>query len=372
MSVLRREGKMTLRLFSSGRMAKGSRLVAAAAIAALTLVPVMAEARPGGGKSSGSRGSKTYSAPPSTSTAPSAPQPMQRTATPAPAPSMGAPAAGAAAAAAQAARPSFARTMMMGLGAGLLGAGLFGLLSGSGLFGGLSGLASFLGLVLQLALVGGLIYLAVRFFRRRSEPQAAMAGAAPGMGQGMGQGMGAAPQQRIDAMSRDGMSRDGMSRQGLDQPASGFGGFGGQQPAQPVATQPIQLVGEDFGVFEQRLQGLMEAYSRQDNAALARITTPEMAGYLAEDLAEDARNGVMDVSRDVKLVQGDLSEAWREGNDEYATVAMRFSVLNTVVDKASGRIVEGHAEIPREVTEIWTFMRPRGGEWLLSAIQQTV
>jgi predicted lipid-binding transport protein (Tim44 family) len=253
--------------------------------------------------------------------------------------------------------------MMMGLGAGLLGAGLFGLLSGSGLFGGLSGLASFLGLVLQLALVGGLIYLAVRFFRRRSEPQTAMAGAAPGMGHGMG----APPQQRIDAMTRQ-----DSARQGLDQPASGFGGFGGQQPVQPVATQPIQLVGEDFGVFEQRLQGVMEAYSRQDNAALARITTAEMAGYLAEDLAEDARNGVVDASRDVKLVQGDLSEAWREGTDDYATVAMRFSVLNTVTDKASGRVVEGHAEIPREVTEIWTFIRPRGGEWLLSAIQQTV
>jgi predicted lipid-binding transport protein (Tim44 family) len=357
---------MTLRPFTSGRLrsgnlAKGSRLVAAVAIAALTLVPVMAEARPGGGKSSGSRGSKTFSAPPSTNTAPSAAQPMQRTATPAPAPSMGAPAAGAAAAAAQAARPSFARTMMMGLGAGLLGAGLFGLLSGSGLFGGLSGLASFLGLLLQFALVGGLIYLAVRFFRRRSEGQPAMAG----MGQNIGRDMNPAPQQRIDAMARQDAPRQGMA-----QPAAGFGGFGGQQPAQPVATQPIQLANEDFGVFEQRLQGVMEAYSRQDNAALARIATPEMAGYLAEDLAEDARNGVMDVSRDVKLVQGDLSEAWREGGEEYATVAMRFSVLNTVVEKASGRMVEGHADIPREVTEIWTFMRPQGGEWVLSAIQQ--
>jgi predicted lipid-binding transport protein (Tim44 family) len=292
---------------------------------------------------------------------------MQRTATPAPSPSMGAPAAGAAAAAAQAAKPSFARTMMMGLGAGLLGAGLFGLLSGSGLFGGLSGLASFLGLVLQLALVGGLIYLAVRFFRRRSEPQTAMAGAGSGMGRDLGRDMGVPPQPRMDAMARQ-----DSARQGMDQPAAGFGGFGGQQPAQPVATQPIQLVGEDFGVFEQRLQGVMEAYSRQDNAALARITTPEMASYLAEDLAEDARNGVIDVSRDVKLVQGDLSEAWREGTDDYATVAMRFSVLNTVVEKASGRVVEGHAEIPREVTEIWTFVRPRGGEWHLSAIQQTV
>ncbi|MGL4727306.1 MAG: TIM44-like domain-containing protein [Bosea sp. (in: a-proteobacteria)] len=346
---------MSLRPFSSGRLVKGSRLVAAVAIAALTLVPVLAEARPGGGKSSGSRGSKTHSAAPSTNTAPNAAQPMQRTAAPAPAAATAAPAAGAAAAAAQAARPSFARTMMMGLGAGLLGAGLFGLLSGSGLFGGLSGLASFFGLILQAALIAGLIYLAVRFFRRRSEPQPAMAGGMPAMS------AGPVP-----------TATDAMARQGMQPPqGSSFGGFGGQAP-QPVATQPIQLVGEDFGVFEQRLQGIMDGYSRQDVAAISRISTAEMAGYLADDLAEDAQKGVMDVSRDVKLVQGDLAEAWREGSDDYATVAMRFSVINTIKDKATGRILEGHPDIPREVTELWTFVRPRGGEWLLSAIQQAV
>jgi predicted lipid-binding transport protein (Tim44 family) len=347
---------MSLRPFSSGRLEKGSRVIAAVAIAALTLVPIMAEARPGGGKSSGSRGSKTHSAAPSTNTAPNAAQPMQRTAAPTPAPSAVAPGAGAAAAAAQAARPSFARTMMMGLGAGLLGAGLFGLLSGSGLFSGLSGLASFLGLILQVALIAGLIYFAIRFFRRRSEPQPAMAGGASAMAAGpMPSAMGA------DAMARQGMSPQGGS----------FGGFGGQSPMQqPVATQPIQLVGEDFGVFEQRLQGIMDAYSRQDMTVIERIATPEMAGYFADDLAEDAQKGVVDISRDVKLVQGDLAEAWREGGDDYATVAMRYSVINNINDKATGRILEGHPDIPREITELWTFVRPRGGEWLLSAIQQ--
>jgi predicted lipid-binding transport protein (Tim44 family) len=342
---------MTLRLFSQGRLVRGSRLVAALAVAALALAPVLAEARPGGGKSSGSRGSKTYSAPPSTNTAPNAAQPMQRTATPQPAPSMAAPAAGAAA---QAAKPSFARTMMMGLGAGLLGAGLFGLLTGSGLFGGLSGLASFLGLILQAALIAGLIYFAIRFFRRRAEPQPAIAGLSPAMASG--------PAPGSDAFARQGMAPQGP-------PA--FGGFGGNGAPAPVPTQPLRLAEEDFGVFEQRLQGIMEAYSRQDMAAISRLATPEMAGYFADDLAEDARNGVVDVSRDIKLVQGDLSEAWREGANEYATVAMRFSLINTLIDKASGRIVEGHPDIPREVTEIWTFVRPHGGEWLLSAIQQT-
>ena len=144
---------------------------------ALLLVPLVAEARPGGGRSSGSRGSFTNSAPPSTNTTPGGAQTFQRSAPSSPAsPSMAGPSA-AGAAAAQAARPSFARNMMMGIGAGLLGAGLFGMLSGSGFFSGLASLAGMLGFVLQLALIAGIVVLAIRFFRRRSEPQLAGAGA---------------------------------------------------------------------------------------------------------------------------------------------------------------------------------------------------
>ncbi len=33
-------------------------------------------------------------------------------------------------------------------------------------------------------------------------------------------------------------------------------------------------------------------------------------------------------------------------------------------------IVGGDPRVPVEAEEIWTFMRPRGGGWLLSAIQQ--
>ena len=71
---------------------------------------------------------------------------------------------------------------------------------------------------------------------------------------------------------------------------------------------------------------------------------------------------------DVKLLQGDLAEAWREGDTDYATVAMRYSLKDRSVDRASGRVVERG---PDEATEVWTFMRARGGNWILSAIQQT-
>src|SRR5207237_9853909 len=71
---------------------------------------------------------------------------------------------------------------------------------------------------------------------------------------------------------------------------------------------------------------------------------------------------------DGKLLEGDLAEAWREGETDYATVAMRYSLVDEMLDRESGRVLQGG---PDEATEIWTFMRVRGGHWLVSAIQQS-
>lgn len=307
---------------------------------ALLLVPALAEARPGGGKGFGSRGSRTDSAPAPTNTAPNGAQTFQRSATPSPA--QAAPAAGAAAAA-QAARPSMARNLMMGLGAGLLGAGLFGMLSGSGFFSGLASFAGMLGFLLQIGLIAGLIFLAVRFFRRRSEPQLATANGP--------------------------MAREAYQPQQPQAQRSMMGGFGGGASARAPKPIELTLAGEDFGHFERLLTEVNEAYSKEDQQALRERLTPEMAGHFADDLAENARKGLIDRVTDVKLLQGDLAEAWREGEFEYATVAMRFSLINTLTERATGRVVEGHASIAQEATELWTFVRQRGGDWKLSAIQ---
>src|SRR3954463_12328632 len=106
-------------------------IVQTIAIVLSLAVPVMfavsaADARIGGGGSSGSRGTRTFSAPPSTSTAPSAAQPMQRTITQpgntggfnTAAPNRGG----------FFNRPGMG--MLGGLAAGFLGAGLLGMLFG--------------------------------------------------------------------------------------------------------------------------------------------------------------------------------------------------------------------------------------------------
>lgn len=309
------------------------RLTLFIAAALLALTPLLAEARPGSGSSSGSRGSRTYSAPPSTNTAPGTARPMERSMTEPSRPGM-APQQGMRPATPQAApgRSAF----MSGLLGGLVGVGLGGLLFGSGLFGsGGFGFAGFLGLLLQLALIGGLVMLVLAFLRRR-QAEPAMAGV---------------PQ--------------GMLRQAQDGLAAGGGGR-----AAPGGG-PVEISQADFEAFEQALAQVNQAWSRQDLGALQRLATPEMAQYFADDMAALASRGLRNETRDVKLQQGDLAEAWSEQGRDYASVAMRFSLLDATFRTADNAVVEGSTTQRTQATEVWTFVRTRGGQWLLSAVQQS-
>ena len=231
------------------------------------------------------------------------------------------------------------RGLLGGLALGFLGAGLFGMLTGSGFLGGLAGMASIIGLLLQVALIGGVVFLVYRWWQRRSQPQPSYAG--------LPRQMADEPQQRSAL--------------------GGFGGFGGGAAA-PV-VEPLEIKREDFDTFERLLGDVQTAYGREDLTALRAHLTPEMLSYYAEELSENASRGVVNQISDVKLLQGDLAEAWREGDKEYASVAMRYSLIDRYVDRATGRAADGN-DAPQEATEVWTFTRAHGGSWLLSAIQQ--
>jgi predicted lipid-binding transport protein (Tim44 family) len=95
-----------------------------------------------------------------------------------------------------------------------------------------------------------------------------------------------------------------------------------------------------------------------------------MERYFAQDLSDLQARGWTNVTRDVQLEAGDLSEAWTENGQDYATVAMRFSLVDVTTD-ATGKVVEGHPTERQTSTEMWTFTRRPGAQWVLSAIQQT-
>ncbi|MGG5817810.1 Tim44 domain-containing protein [Falsiroseomonas sp. HW251] len=320
---------------------RGSALFAAFAVIALALAPAIAEARPGGSISSGSRGSRTYSAPPSTQTAPSGGTQFQRTETPRPSPGVAQTAPRPGMATPAPAGGFFSRNpLMAGLMGGLLGAGLFGLLSGHGLFGGMAGFAGFFGLLLQIGLIVGLVFLVMRLLRGRQQP--AMAGGPQGYAYAQPTGPGRGPMGGPVGLAA-----------------------GGAAPT----TRSIEVGPADYQAFERALVDVNAAWSRQDVDALSRLSTPEMTRIFSQDLQDLKARGWTNVTRDVKLEAGDLSEAWSENGQDYATVAMRFSLLDFTTD-ATGRVVEGSPTDRQTVTELWTFTRRAGGPWILSAIQQ--
>jgi predicted lipid-binding transport protein (Tim44 family) len=201
-------------------------ILAAAAVFVLVAADV-ADARVGGGSSFGSRGSKTYTAPPATNAAPNT-APIDRSMTQKGAPTNVQAAKPGASTAAQPSRFGGWRGLLMG---GLFAAALASIF-------GVGALASVLGFLLQFALIAGILYLAVAFIRARTQPALARAA-------------GPVPRRQGDILSR-----------------RALGSTGG--PVAPAAA-PI-IVRDDLDTFERLLGDIQTAFSRGDTEKLAALT----------------------------------------------------------------------------------------------------
>jgi predicted lipid-binding transport protein (Tim44 family) len=296
----------------------------------LALAPAIAEARAGssyGGRSSsmGSRGSRTYEN--------NGAQPLSRSVTPLPeaprqpgfTPSSPAPAYGGG---------SFFQRhpFLTGLAGGFIGSWLFGhsgyAADGEG------GGASMLGGLLQLLIIGLLIWFAVRLFRGW-----AFAGGARGGGGWPPRSAGAAA-----------------------------------APPRRPRGRDVNVADDDLNAFQAIHTAVQEAWSDADIGRLRGLMTPEMLGYFSEELTRNTSQGVRNVVTNVQLLKGDVSEAWEEGDVQYATAYLRWRANDYVVRSGgppgeAALVVSGDPKSPVEAEEMWTFVR-RGDNWLLSAIQQ--
>ncbi len=351
-------------MFAAFRRFKGLFAVAALGIAVSFVAVDMAEARRASG-GFGSRGTRTFSTPPATNTAPGQTAPINRSMTPN--------TNQAAPSAAQPARPGVQAPqqnrglfggMMGGLMGGLLMGGLFGMLLG----GGFGGMAGFFGMLLQVLLIGGLVMLAMRFFASRRQGQPAFGGA------------GGSQRTDHSGSSFNGGSQAGPSASSFKIPK--IGALAGAAAAtaataKPVAHENAISEGDEIGItqgdletFQKMLEDVQSAYGAEDYGTLRKLTTPEAMSYLAEELSDNATSGVKNEVRDVTLLQGDVAEAWHEEGQDYATVAMRYSAIDIMRDRTSGKVIEGDDQHPAEAVEMWTFVRRGGNDnWQVAAIQ---
>lgn len=277
-----------------------------------------AHARFGGGRSMGSRGSRSYSRP---TYQPSRTQP-QYSPTPTPSPFQTQPSGG------------FLRGMAGGMLGGILGSMLFG---GRGGMGG--GIGFF-----DLILLAGIGYMIYRFIKKK----------------------------RSDAGS-------GANGQGYTGPVYGSGYQDNQSQIEGVDAGLSHIRQMDGSFDENRFNDtamdiffkIQGAWMNRDLTSVAGLLTDEVRRIFQEDLNQLLRDKQVNRLENIAVRNVEIVEAWQESGQDYVTASIFANLLDYTTDETTGALVSGSKTDPVKFEEYWTFTRPTGpNSWRLSAINQ--
>lgn len=293
-----------------------------------------AYARAGGGRSSGSRGSRSYSAPRSPSTTPTAPS---RQVAPAPSAPMTSPQSG-----------GFLRSMAGGLVGGMIGGMLFrsmGLAGGGGVGGGGIGL-------FDIVLIGLILYGIWWFIKKKRREAEAPAGPAYYR-------EASVPEPRPTTPYAPASEQ----QTAVGDVDSGLGYIRQMDPAFEEQKFKDQCLDNFF-----KVQG---AWANRDMAAIRNLLTDEMYTVLQGDADDLKRNKKINRLDNIAVRTTEISEVWQEAGKDFITIRFYANLLDYTVDETSGQVVSGSKTDPVKFEEYWTFARPVGNNpWQLSAINQ--
>jgi len=298
------------------------------------VLPLDAFARAGGGRSMGSRGSRSstppgsYSTPRQAQPTPPASQPLSQ---PAPQP-----------------QSSLLRGVMGGIMGGLLGGMLFrslGFGSDLGTEGG-SGIGLF-----EIILIGALLFGVYWYIRRRRQAAAASAYYQSSMGT-------AEPSYQTS------------TGQSFQQPRQEEGDLGkGLSYVRQMDTSFDEKKFQDLCMDHFfKIQG---AWTNREMSGVRNLLTEEMSRIIQDDIEKLKSERKINKLENIAVRSVDLVEAWQESGRDYITVKFYANLLDYTIDETTGKVLSGDKTEPVKFEEYWTFTRPVGNKpWQLSAIQQ--
>jgi predicted lipid-binding transport protein (Tim44 family) len=116
---------------------------------------------------------------------------------------------------------------------------------------------------------------------------------------------------------------------------------------------------------------LQAAWSARDLSPLCTLLTDELTAQLQADVDQLKREGKINHVENIAVRTCELTEAWQETGQDFATVYFYANCLDYDVNESSDEVVRGSKLEPSKFEEYWTFTRPAGsGPWKLSAITQ--
>lgn len=312
-------------------------------------------ARAGGGRSSGSRGSRSMTAPkPYTAPRPTTPSSTYnptRPATPPP---------GATATPGTSSSGSFMRSLGGGLLGGLAGGMLFhSLFGGPAAQSGAAGTAGAAGKggigLMDILLLGGIAYLIYWYIKKKRREAEATAGYYQSSGN-----VELPPQPQYPPLYDQPQAAALGSDQDLER------GLANIRQYDPYFDEAkFQEWGTDTFF---KIQG---AWANRDMTTVRTLLTDEMYRIFQGDVEALKAQRKINRLENIAVRSVDITEAWQESGSDFITVRVFANLLDYNVDETTGQVVEGSKTDPVKFEEYWTFTRSVGDNpWQLSAINQ--
>jgi predicted lipid-binding transport protein (Tim44 family) len=299
----------------------------------------LAHARAGGGRSSGSRGftsgsgSRTYQG---STTRPTQPTQQPGVAQPTPV---------------QPASPGMGRSFLSGIGGGLLGG-----MIGSMLFGGRAGAAGWgggggfgFGDLIIILIILAIVFFVIKRFRARKAMELSSTGSAYAPSSYTYNEP--APDTYYEPSPRDGVIAQGLRHIREMDPTFNEAGF-------------KEAVEDNF--FK-----IQSAWTKRDLSTVKNLLTPQILNTFQDDVNRYIANKQFNRLENIAVRQVDIVDAVQDQGEEYITVKFLASLLDYVVDEATGQTVSGSTSDPVKFLEYWTFTRKVGQRnWVLAGITQ--
>ena len=227
---------------------------------------------------------------------------------------------------------------------GLLGGMLFGGLGG-GLFGGVG--------LLEILLIGGLLYFAFAYMRRRQQPTPASP-------------YGYAPPQGTETPSWQSESMSGATASMAATESDLERGI--RHIRQMDSTfDPVHFTAAASDVFFQ----VQAAWTGRDMEPMRHLMTPEIYEQMHKECERLRVERHINRLENIAARSTEVTEAWQESGQDFVTVHFLASLLDYTVEEGSNQLVAGSRTEPVKFEEYWTFTRPVGPHpWQLGAIQQ--
>ncbi len=149
------------------------------------------------------------------------------------------------------------------------------------------------------------------------------------------------------------------------------------RPDVEVGLQYIRQMDSTFNenIFQEACSDIFfriqAGWANRDLEPVKGLLTSEVFSTLKTDVDELRREKKVNRLDNIAVRSVNLVEVWQESGADYITVRFFANLLDYTVDEATEELISGSKIDPVKFEEYWTFTRPVGNyPWKVSAIQQ--